>query len=110
MSALQGTANFLGNITSILESEINLVSPSATPQPEPAAQALSATPLYEERTPSWRQAGGRGLLQAPPVGASTACAAQESSIAPEEYDASATCVISLVVTYNSMHIQDPIAR
>ncbi len=79
MSALQGTADFLGNITGILQSEINLLSPTATPQPGPGAQALSATPLlYEERTPSWRQGGGRGLLQAP-VCASTVSAVQDGN-------------------------------
>ena len=76
VSALQGTADFLGNITGILQSEINLLSPTATPQPEPAAQALSATPVYEERTPPWRQVGGRGLLQAP-VCDSTICAVHD---------------------------------
>ena len=90
MSALQGTADFLGNITGILQTEVNLLSPTATLQPEPGAQALSATPLlYEERTPSWRQGGGRGLLQAP-VCASTVCAVQDGGRAGKECSSQAT--------------------
>ena len=94
VSVLQGTANFLGNITSILESEINLLSPPATAQPEPAAQTLSATPLYSEHVPPWRQAGGRGLLQAP-VCASTAFAVQEGNGAGDEQSSQALCLMCL---------------
>lgn len=62
---LQGTANFLGNITSILQSEIDLFSPTQTPSPTPSGIQRDPDMLYDEGVPYGRLGGGRHLLQSP---------------------------------------------